>query len=94
MLCFCFVAQCHDGYVKCVSSDRLCKVVVFASLVFLLFSFEVISSAFVLPVAAILIVEVFCFCFLFCVMKLVVVLVVVIGLECCCIIAMLLLGCF
>jgi hypothetical protein len=64
MLCFYFVAQC-DGYVKCVSSDRLCKSVVFASLVFLLFSFEVISSAFVLPVAAILIVEVFVFVFCF-----------------------------
>ena len=49
-----------------MSSDRLCKSVVFASLVFLLFSLEVISSAFVLPVAAVLIVEVvfvFVFCF-------------------------------
>jgi len=71
MLCFYFVAQRHDGFVKCVSSDRLCKSVVFASLVFLLFSFEVISSAFVVPVAAILIVEAFVFFFLFCVMKLV-----------------------
>ena len=64
MLCFYFVAQCHDGFVKCVSSDRLCKSVVFASLVFLLFSLEVISSAFVVP-AAILIVEVFVFVFCF-----------------------------
>ena len=63
MLCFYFVAQCHDGFVKCVSSDRLCKSVVFASPVFLLFSFEVISSAFVLPFAAVLIVEAFVFVF-------------------------------
>ena len=49
-----------------MSSDRLCKSVVFASLVFLLFSFEVISSAFVLPVAALFIVEVF---FLFFVLR-------------------------
>ena len=68
---FYFVAQCHDGFVNCVSSDRLCKSVVFASLVFLLFSLEVISSAFVLPVAAILIVEAFVFCFSFCAMKIV-----------------------
>ncbi len=47
MLCIYFVAQYYDDFVKCVSSDRLCKSVVFASLVFLLFSFEVISSAFV-----------------------------------------------
>ena len=46
-----------------MSFDRLFKSVVFASLVFLLFSFEVISSAFVVPVAAILIVEVFVFLF-------------------------------
>ena len=65
MLCFYFVAQRHDGFVKCVSSDRLCILPVFASLVFLLFSFEVISSAFVLPVAADLIVEVFVFVFRF-----------------------------
>ena len=71
MLCFYFVAQRHDGFVKCVSSDRLCKSVVFASLVFLLFSLEVISSAFVVPLAAVLIVEAFVCCFLFCVMKLV-----------------------
>lgn len=45
-----------------MSSDRLCKSVVFASLVFLLFSLEVISSAFVVP-AAILIVEAFVICF-------------------------------
>ena len=64
MLCFYFVAQRHDGFVKCVSSDRLCKLVVFASLVFLLFYLEVISSAFVVP-AAILIVEVFVFVFCF-----------------------------
>ena len=62
---FYFVAQRHDGFVKRVSSDRLCKLVVFASLVFLLFSLEVISSAFVLPVAAVLIVEVFVFVFCF-----------------------------
>ena len=62
---FYFVAQCHDGFVNCVSSDRLCKSVVFASLVFLLFSLEVISSAFVLPVAAVLIVEAFVFVFCF-----------------------------
>ena len=65
MLCFYFVAQRHDGFVKCVSSDRLCKLSVFASVVFLLFSFEVISSAFVVPVAAILLVEVFVFVFCF-----------------------------
>ena len=62
---FYFVAQRHDGFVNCVSSDRLCKSSVFASLVFLLFSLEVISSAFVLPVAAVLIVEVFVFVFCF-----------------------------
>ncbi len=65
MLCFYFVAQRHDGYVKCVSSDRLCKSSVFALPVFLLFSFEVTSSAFVVPVAAVLIVEVFVFVFCF-----------------------------
>ena len=65
MLCFYFVAQRHDGFVKCLSSDRLCKSVVFAALAFLLFSFEVISSAFVVPVAAILIVEVFVVVFYF-----------------------------
>ena len=65
MLCFYFVAQCHDGFVKCVSSDRLCKSVVFASLVFLLFTLEVMSSAFVLPFAAVLIVEAFVFVFCF-----------------------------
>ena len=59
------MTQCHDGFVNCVSSDRLCKSVVFASLVFLPFSFEVISSAFVLPLAAILIVEAFVFVFCF-----------------------------
>ena len=48
-----------------MSSDRLCKSVVFASLVFLLFSFEVTSSAFVVPAAAVLIVEVFVFVFCF-----------------------------
>ena len=48
-----------------MSSNRLCKLSVFASLVFLLFSLEVISSAFVLPVAAVLIVEVFVFVFCF-----------------------------
>ena len=53
-----------------MKSDRLCKSVVFASLAFLLFSLEVISSAFVLPVAAVL-VEAFVFCFSFCVMKIV-----------------------
>ena len=91
---FYFVAQCHDGFVNCVSSDRLCKSVVFASLVFLLFSLEVISSAFVLPVAAVLIVEAFVFVFCFASWNSSFVLVVVIGLECCCIIALLLLGCF
>ena len=60
-----FVAQCHDGFVECVKSDRLCKSSVFGSLVFLLFSLEVISSAFVLPLAAVLIVEVFVFVFCF-----------------------------
>ncbi len=65
ILCFYFMAQRHDGFVKRVKSDRLCKSVVFASLVFLLFSLEVISSAFVLPLAAILIVEVFVFVFCF-----------------------------
>ena len=48
-----------------MKSDRLCKSVVFDLLVFLLFSLEVISSAFVLPVAAVLIVEVFVFVFCF-----------------------------
>ena len=48
-----------------MSSDRLCKSSVFASLVFLLFSLEVISSAFVVPLAAILIVEAFVFVFCF-----------------------------
>ena len=95
MLWFYFVAQCHDGFVKCVSSDRLCKSVVFASLVFLLFSLEDISSAFALPLAAVLIVEAFVFVFfvlrhetrlLYWLLLLV--------LECCCIIALLLLGCF
>ena len=57
------MAQRHDGYVKCVSSDRFCKSFVFASLVFLLFTLEVMSSAFVLPFAAVLIVEAFVFVF-------------------------------
>ena len=48
-----------------MSSDRLCKSSVFASLVFLLFSLDVMSSASVLPLAAVLIVEAFVFCFLF-----------------------------
>ena len=46
-----------------MSSERLCKSFVFASLVFLLFTLEVMSSAFVLPSAAVLIVEAFVFVF-------------------------------
>ena len=46
-----------------VSSECLCKSSVFASLVFLLFTLEVMSSAFVLPFAAVLIVEAFVFVF-------------------------------
>ena len=48
-----------------MSSDRLFKSSAFASLVFLLFPLEAVSSAFVLPLAAILIVEVFVFVFCF-----------------------------
>ena len=46
-----------------MSSDRLCKLFVFASLKFLRFNLEVVSSAFVLPLAAVLIVEAFVFVF-------------------------------
>ena len=46
-----------------MSSQRLCKSSVFASLVFLHFSLEVMSSASVLPLAAVLIVEAFVFVF-------------------------------
>ena len=46
-----------------MSSQRLCKLFVFASLVFLRFTLEVMSSAFVLPFAAFLIVEAFVFVF-------------------------------
>ena len=46
-----------------MSSERLCKSSVFASLVFLLFTLDVASSAFVLRFAAILIVEAFVFVF-------------------------------
>ncbi len=64
MLCFfCFVALCHYSYVKRVSSECLCKSSVFVSLVFLRFSLESVSSAFVLPFAAILIAEAFVFAF-------------------------------
>ena len=48
-----------------MSSDRLCKSVVFASLVFLHFNLEAVSSASVLPLAAVLIVEAFVFVFCF-----------------------------
>ena len=46
-----------------MSSQRLCKSSVFASLVFLHFSLEAVSSASVLPLAAVLIVEAFVFVF-------------------------------
>ena len=46
-----------------MSSERLCKSSVFASLVFLHFSLEAVSSASVLPLAAVLIVEAFVFVF-------------------------------
>ena len=66
MLCFfCFVALCHYSYVKSVSSECLCKSFVFVSLVFLRFSLEAVSPAFVLRFAAILIVEAFVFVFCF-----------------------------
>ena len=49
-----------------VSSQRLCKSSVFVSLVFLRFSLEAVSSASVLPLAAVLIDSwSVCFCFLF-----------------------------
>ena len=46
-----------------MSSECLCKLFVFVSLVFLRFTLEVMSSAFVLPSAAVLIVEAFVFVF-------------------------------
>ena len=58
---FYFVVQCHDGFVECVRYDRLCISVVFVSLAFLLFSLDVMSSASVLPLAAVLIIEAFVF---------------------------------
>ena len=68
----------------------------FASLVFLLFTLEVMSSTFVLSFAAVLIVE--AFVFVFCLhhetRRLCCLLLLLFVLECCCIIAMLLLGCF
>ena len=48
-----------------MSSQRLCKSSVFASLAFLRFNLEAVSSASVLPLAAVLIVEAFVFGFLF-----------------------------
>ena len=44
-----------------MSSECLCKSFVFVSLAFLLFSLDVMSSASVLPLAAVLIVEAFVF---------------------------------
>ena len=46
-----------------MSSQRLCKSSVFVSLVFLRFNLEAVSSASVLPLAAVLIVEAFVFVF-------------------------------
>ena len=60
---FCFVAVCHYSYVKRVSSECLCKLFVFVSLVFLRFSLESVSSASVLPLAAVLTFEAFVFVF-------------------------------
>ena len=48
---------------KRVSSECLCKLSVFVSLVFLRFNLEAVSSASVLPLAAVLIVEAFVFVF-------------------------------
>ena len=77
-----------------VSSQRLCKLFVFASLVFLRFFFGSRVTSFCSAFGGYFDSWSVCFCFLFCVMKIVVVLVVVTVLECCCIIALLLLGCF
>ena len=65
MLCFYFVAQCHDGYANMSEFRSFVQIGCVCFTCISSFPLEVMSSAFVLHLAAILIVEalVFVFCF-------------------------------
>ena len=94
MLCFYFVAQCNDCHANMSEFRSFVQIVCVCFTCISSFPLEVMSSAFVLPFAAVLIVEavvfVFCLhhetrrCVGYCFFVL----------ECCCIIALLLMGYF